>query len=286
MTTPPVRDELARTLQQLRADAGLTLAEVAKRAGVSVATVSRLENGRYVPTAAQAATLAEAVGARASVRRRIVELAGDLRERTASRQVLLRAGGATAQRKFGAIEAAAGHVQSFSPAMVVGLLQTEEYARAVFASVLPPEQVEDAVRARLARQRLLGDPGGSAFTQVMTEGALRWHVGSPTLMAAQCERIAEVAIAHDRVRVGIIPWRRPTQLFPMHGFDLYDTRAAIVGTTTGTAFLTTSGDVDEYVRLFGQLVEQADFAEQAASVATRIATEYRSLTSGEQSCGS
>lgn len=277
MTTPRVRDELARTLHQLRADAGLTLAEVAKRAGVSVATVSRLENGRYAPTATQAETLARAVGAPASTRRRIVALARDLRERTAPRQVLIRAGGATAQRKFGEIEAAAGHVQSFSPAMVVGLLQTEDYARAVFSSVLPPEQVEDAVQARLGRQRLLTDAKGPELTQLVTEGALHWHVGSPALMAAQCDRMAESATAGGRVRVGVIPWWRPTRIFPMHGFDLYDERAVIVGTITGTAYLTTPGDVGEYAALFGRLVELAEFGERAAAAARRVAEEYRRI---------
>ena len=277
MTIPSAQDELSRTLRRLRAEAGLTLATVAERAGMSIATVSRLENGRYVPTADQVDTLTRAVSAPASTRRRLVKIAENLRERTTSRQVLLRAGGATAQRKFGAIEASAGHVKSFSPAMVIGLMQTAEYARAVFSAGLPREQVEDAVQARLGRQRLLTDPEGPVLTQIVTEGALRWHVGSPALMSAQCERIARLAIGGDRVRVGIIPWWRPAHVFPMHGFDLYDERAAIVGTKTGTAYVTNRADVAEYARMFDQLVELAEFGEQAASAAGRIAAEYAEI---------
>lgn len=277
MSEPRTHDELAQILRRLRADAGLTLAEVAVRAGLSIATVSRLENGRYVPTAAQAEALAQAVEAPARTRRRVVTLAKDLRERTTPRQVLLRAGGASAQRKFGDIEAAARHVGSFSPAMVVGLLQTEDYARAVFAAGLPSEQVEDAVAARLARQRLLFGPEGPSFTQILTEAALRWHVGSPALMAAQCLRIAEMATATGRLRVGIVPWERPVRVFPMHGFDLYDERAAIVGTKTGTAFLTARTDVATYVELFRQLTELAEFGEKAATIAARLAEKYGKL---------
>jgi transcriptional regulator with XRE-family HTH domain len=274
--TTPSRDELSRTLRDLRTASGLTIREVATKIGVASSTVSRLENGRYVPTPEQVEQLAQAVGARGAVRRHLVSLARDLRERTAPRQVLLRAGAATAQREFGRIEAAAGHVQSFSPVMVLGLLQTADYAREVFASVAPADQVNDAVRARMERQRLLEGEGPPVFTQVMAEGALRWHVGSPELMAQQCEHIAAAAARGGRMKVGIIPWTQPIDVFPMTGFDLYDARAVIVGTITGTAFLKSEGDVADYGALFQRLVGLAVFGEEAQAIAAGIAAQYRS----------
>jgi len=276
LTKPRIQDELAGTLQRLRTEAGLTQAEVANEAGVSTATVSRLERGKYVPSPEQAQALARAVGASALVRKRLISLAADLKERTAPRQVLLR-GGATAQKRYGEIERAAGHVQSFSPVMVVGLLQTVEYARAVFAAVLPPEQVEPAVQARVERQQLLSGEG-PALTQIITEGALMWHVGSPNLMAAQCTHIADLALVADRLRIGVIPSSVPADVFPMTGFDLYDERAVIVGTITGTAYITNSGDVSEYVRLFRRLVDLAVWGDEARVVLQRIADKYRALT--------
>lgn len=274
MTTPGGRDELSRTLRELRTASGLTIREVADRVGMSHSTVSRLERGRYVPTPEQMASLASAVGARATVRRRLVTLAKDVRERTASRQVLLRAGAGTAQREFGRIEAAAGHVQSFSPVMVLGLLQTADYAHAVFTSAVPADQVEDAVTARLARQRMLTSAGPPAFTQVMAEGALRWCAGAAEVMARQCDHIAEMA---SQVRIGIIPSTREVDVFPMTGFDLYDERAVIVGTITGTAFLRSEGDVAEYVRLFRRLEELAVFGDEARALVAAMAERYRSI---------
>lgn len=275
MTNPRARSELARTLHQLRTAAGLTLAEVADRAGVSAATVSRLENDKYAPTTEQAEALARAVKAPAATRRRLVSLAQDLRERTSPRQVLIRAGAATAQRRFGEIEAGSGHVQSFSPVMVVGLLQTPEYAQAVFRSALPDDQIEDAVQARLDRQRRLADPAEPTFTQIMTEGALRWRIGSADLMAEQCEHVARMAAAGYRLRVGIIPWSQTSGVFPLHGFDLYDERAVIVGTLTGTGYLTTPSDVADYVGLFRRLSELAVFDADAVPELERIAADYR-----------
>ena len=191
MTTPS-RDELSRTLQALRAESGLTIRAVAEKIGMSDSTVSRLETGRYVPTPEQVEQLVTVLGARPAVRRHLVALARDVRERTTPRQVLLRSGAASAQREFGRIEAAAGHVQSFSPVMVLGLYQTEDYARAVFlGSGVPARSVASAVRARMDRQRLLHGEGPPSFTQLLTEGALLWQVGSAAVMAEQSDRIAD-----------------------------------------------------------------------------------------------
>ncbi len=279
MTTSHGQDELSRTLHRLRDESGMTTTEVARRAGMSRSTVSRLERGLYVPTPEQAEAMARAVGATAVQRRRLVELATDVRARTAPRQVLIRGGGASAQQKFGAIERASGHVQSFSPVMVVGLLQTPAYARVVFADALPADQVDAAVRARQDRQAVLDDAKGPALTQVMTEAALRWCAGSAAVMAEQCDHLAgRAASCRDGVRIGVVPWRREAGVFPMSGFDVYDRRAAIVGTVTGTAFLTARGDVDTYADLFGELAELAVFGADAARVFRRLGDEYRSLT--------
>lgn len=128
---------------------------------------------------------------------------------------------------------------------------------------------------RVERQRRLSDPGEPVFTQIMTEGALRWQVESPALMAEQCDHVARLATAGYRLRVGIIPWSQPTGIFPLHGFDLYDERAVIVGTLTGTGYLTTPGDVADYVKLFRQLTELAVFDEDAVPEFQRIAESYR-----------
>lgn len=267
------RDELSRTLRQLRQDAGLTLVQVAELSGFSIATLSRVETGKSVPTPEQAEAFARASKAPAVVRRRLVRLAGDLRERVTPRSILVR-GGAALQRRFKEIETATGHVQSWSPVMVVGLLQTPEYARVVFEEVLPDDQVEKAVVERMKRQELLAAARGPDFTQIITEGALRWCVGSPELMVAQCEKVAQVASQGGRVRVGIIPSGRPARIFPLHGFDLYDERAAIVGTLTGTAFINARADVAAFVAMFERIAALAEFGESATEIAYRIGEDY------------
>jgi len=270
-------DELSATLQRLRKDAGMTLAEVAGGSGLSLQTVQRLVTGIYAATPEQAEAIARAVGAPAATRRRLVAMAQDLKQRTTPRQALLR-GGVRAQQQYRNIERAAGHVQSFSPVMPPGQLQTADYMREVFASELPLSQVEGAVAERLKRSAALHGGAGPRYTLLMAEGALRWQVGSPALMAAQCDHIAAVARSTSpRVRVGIIPWTQPVHIFPMHSYDLYDTRAVIFGTRTGTAYVTARPDVAAYVRLHANLVELAVFDDDAAVRAGALGDEYRAL---------
>jgi hypothetical protein len=68
---------------------------------------------------------------------------------------------------------------------------------------------------------------------VLSEGSLRWQMGGAALMADQLDHIVE-ASRLPTVRVGVIPWTTPVRAAPMHGFDLHDRRAAIVGIETAT----------------------------------------------------
>lgn len=271
---PP--DELSATLQRLRDEAGLSLRQVAALVDMSAATVNRLEKGAYLPTPEQAEALARAVNAPPAERRRVVALAKELQARTTPRQVLRR-GAAAVHKLYGDIEKASGHVRSFSPVMPPGQAQAPAYIRQVLAR-LPASQFEGAVRQREMRGQALWAPTGPRHTIVMAEGALLWHAGSPAVMADQCDHLAYLArTAPERVRVGIIPWTRPVDEFPLHSFDLYDERAVIYGTRTGTAFVTAPPDVAGFVRLFRELAGLAVFGEDAARIADRRADEYRNL---------
>jgi hypothetical protein len=73
--------------------------------------------------------------------------------------------------------------------------------------------LDATVAARLGRQQILDTD--RQFHFVLTEGALRWHVGSPQIMAAQAEHLGEL-VKLPNVRLGIIPWTRPTNRPVLH----------------------------------------------------------------------
>ncbi len=269
------RDELSRTLRQLRIDAGLSGIEAAQQAGLSQPTISRWERGLFVPSPEDVATLAGVYDASVAMRRRLVQMTEDLRAEFTSARVVMHRGAGAAQRRIGRIEATSERVATFHPAMIPGLLQTEAYARAVFSQGITGAALDEAVTARLDRQTLLTEPGRH-FDQVLPEGALRWHAHSPSVMLDQLDHIADVAKLPG-VRIGVIPWTAPVRVFPMHGFDIYDQRAAIVGTWTATALLTDQHDVTRYLNLFQELQNLAAFGAAATEILARIANDYREL---------
>ena len=82
----------------------------------------------------------------------------------------------------------------YCPELVPGLLQTEDYARAVIRAVRPgydEDSVERRVTARLTRQKVLLDRAPPpALELVLNEAVLRRLVGREQVMAAQLRALA------------------------------------------------------------------------------------------------
>ncbi|MGH3586564.1 MAG: Scr1 family TA system antitoxin-like transcriptional regulator [Pseudonocardia sp.] len=135
---------------------------------------------------------------------------------------------------------------------------------------------DGVIAARLERQRLLGRPG-HRWTQIVTAGCLFWCAGSARTMVEQIDRIIEVSRL-EGVRIGVIPARRPITVFPLHGFDLYDERAVIVGTLATTAIITEPADVRPHIDMFASLADAADFGDTARSRLAEVRDGYSATT--------
>lgn len=270
MSTSETGDELSRSLRELRSAAGLTSVAAAESAGIGQAALSRYETGKFVPTPARLDALLAAYGAPAEVGKRLRAIVDDLRAEN-RRVVVHRKNAPAFQRRIRDIEASSEHVATFQPAVIPGILQTEAYMR-VLTGRAERGVADGVIAARLERQRLLGQPG-HRWTQIMTAGALTWCAGSPETMVEQIDHIIEVS-RFDDVRIGVIPARRPVTIFPMHGFDLYDERAAIVGTLATTAIITELVDVGLHIEMFAELTAIADFGEGARQALVEIREGY------------
>ncbi|AUH44327.1 helix-turn-helix domain-containing protein [Streptomyces sp. CMB-StM0423] len=105
-------------------------------------------------------------------------------------------------------EQRAVRIREFSALLVPGLLQTEGYARAVFRAVhqvMPDDELQESVRARIARARVLDDPKTPEYTVMFDESVLHRPVGGGAVMAAQLRHLAKVIRSH-RVRVHVLPY--------------------------------------------------------------------------------
>jgi hypothetical protein len=251
---------------------------VGSAAGISQIRVSRIETGKFVPSEQEIRALCRVYRAPANVRAQLVQAAQDLRAETASAKVILSRGAWRLQQRVARVERGAAEVRVYQPALIPGLLQTPDYARAVFGDGgdITGDDLDQAVEERITRQRVLSE-AGRRFTFVLAEGALRWQASSPQVMAAQLDHLAESA--SRRVRIGVIPWTQPAKVFTTHGFSLYDRRTVIVGTRNATAFITDPRDVTDYVKLFDTLETLAVFGTAAQHVISATAAGYRTLTS-------
>ncbi|MGH3997170.1 MAG: helix-turn-helix domain-containing protein [Pseudonocardiaceae bacterium] len=97
-------------------------------------------------------------------------------------------------------------ISAFEAVGVPGLLQTGEYARAVISRIVnvPPEEVDDRVAARLARQSLFSRARPARYTFYLHESALRLPVGGPAVMAEQLRHLHRLT-ARSYLTLRVVP---------------------------------------------------------------------------------
>lgn len=99
-------------------------------------------------------------------------------------------------RTFVALEQRAEHKQTYESHFVPGLLQTEDYTRAVMTAALPDAtdvEVERRVRLRRRRQEVLARPVPLRLWAAVDEAALRWPIGGVGVLRAQVRHLMEIA---------------------------------------------------------------------------------------------
>ncbi|AEA28985.1 helix-turn-helix domain protein (plasmid) [Pseudonocardia dioxanivorans CB1190] len=67
------------------------------------------------------------------------------------------------------------------------------------------------------------------------------------------------------------------EVFPMHGWDLYDDAAAVVGTETATGLITDTRDLLQYRQLFDRLEALASKGDALTAALARLRSDYASL---------
>ncbi|MGV9554548.1 helix-turn-helix domain-containing protein [Streptomyces sp. NPDC003522] len=265
---------LGARLRGLRAEAGLTGAALAERAGVGQPTVSKVENGRMVPSAAVLERLSDALGLDGVTTREVRDL---LVAVMAAPETGKASNEAPDEATLDEAARSARLVRSFQCVVLPAMLQSAEYARHVFDSAprTTPEAVGRAVAARIERQSLLYEPGRESVF-VLTEGVLRTWPGSPALMLAQLDRLLAVE-SLSTVRLGVIPWCRPVPVMPRHGFTLCDSRAVVVETFRGEQVVDDSAEVAAYEETFSGFEEAAVFGAEVRELLLRVMAEFRDL---------
>jgi transcriptional regulator with XRE-family HTH domain len=156
------------------------------------------------------------------------------------------------------LEAETSSIRAYQAQLVPGLLQTEDYTRAILRVGLMvashQEEIDRFVEIRKARQALLvQDPPVMLWT-VLDEAVLRRRIGSDDVMRAQLERLIEVAELPN-VSVQVLPddaGEHPglEGSFMILGFAESDPDVVYIDAATGGLYVEQPEDIARYTWVF------------------------------------
>lgn len=270
------REALGKRLRELRG--GQTQRELAAVLEWPQAKVSKLETGRQTATPEDLMAWAKGTSHPATTEELLARLQG-LETHTRSWRRQLRAGHRPVQDVLTVEYEQSTTLRAWQGAMVVGMLQTADYARHVFTRYAglqqSPRDIEDAVRARVHRQDLLWE-AGRTFHILMWEAALHAGVAPPDVLATQLDKLANV-IGLDTVHLGIIPFGAQVGVPPANGFWLYDERLAIVEEWHAELWLNDADSVALYRRVWETLNQSAVYGTHARRLIARARAHFTDL---------
>jgi transcriptional regulator with XRE-family HTH domain len=178
------------------------------------------------------------------------------------------------------LEAAASVLRTYEVQLVPGLLQTEEYARALIRQGSAASEEEIARRGELrgSRQEILRRPDAPQLWAVVDEGALRRPVGSTEVIRGQLKHLIEVA-DHPAVTLQVLPFQvgahaamgGPFTILRFAEPDLAD--VVYIEQLTSALYLDKPVEVDSYLEVMEQLCLQAEPAANTAKLLSQILAE-------------
>lgn len=169
----------------------LSRARLAEMLYVSESLIAKWENGLLVPAEQHLTKLIEALA--------LPEMLVRIIERLVSREVSPEWFG-----KWPEIEGQATSLSTFQPTVVPGLLQVEDYARAILRAANLQTDLGEALRSRLKRKEILEKDDSPMYVALLSESVLRHNVGGPQAMCEQLLHLAEKAEC-DNIILQIVP---------------------------------------------------------------------------------
>lgn len=258
---------LAGRLRALRAQARLTGKALADAHGWQQSKVSRIENGKQMPSDEDIEAWVETCRADPSMVNELRQLRDQAQVAHATFPSRMRNGQQKVQEDYNQLVKDSRLIRHFETVYVPGLLQVPGYANRVLTEMvtlqeLEIDDVDAAVGARMQRQQMLYDPGKS-FEFLLAEPVLRWLICPPAVMRSQLDRLQTV-IGLDRIRFGILPMGVELATTPQNSFQIYvsDEPVSVFETFAGEEWRR-GAEADKFGRALDLLWEEAVTGEQA-----------------------
>lgn len=254
-----------KLVKLFRERAGLTQQTLADAVGYSYEQVASIEQGRR-PAKTAFTDAAE----------RVLEAGGAL---AVLQEDVDRAKLPAFFQDFALIEAEAVSRFSYDPLLVPGLLQTEEYARALFTARCPPlpeEMIEQHIEARISRQRLLTKTPTVDLSFIIGESVLFNPLGVRDVTRAQLAHLLQAG-AHRNVEIQVMPAApgfHPGLDGPMVLLETVEHRHVGYFESQGIGLVVTDpGKVSTFGLRYGKLRSQALNVGDSARLIERLAGE-------------
>ncbi|MGW5850286.1 helix-turn-helix domain-containing protein [Streptomyces sp. NPDC055254] len=191
-------------LRRLREAAGLKQAQLGDVIFCTGSLIGQVETTKRVPTRDFSERLDAALGTDGHFSR----LVG----------LVLRSVLPTWFQAYAEMEARAAYISTFQAQLVYGLLQTEEYARAVLG-VRNKKNLDARVAARMERQRILDRENPPLMWIVLSEAVLHQEIGGREVMRSQLTHLLDLR-RRSWVRVQILPFAAGAHTGQMGSFNI------------------------------------------------------------------
>lgn len=262
----------------MRDAAGLKATQAAALLGVSSAQISQIESGVAGVSAERLRRMAAHYSC--TDHELVDALAAMATERTHGWWEKYRGLLATAFLDLAELEHHATYRHNVEFLHIPGLLQTEDYARAIFSyrvPDLPYGELELRVRHRMDRKVAIEGPSPVPYTAVIHESALRIRVGDRAASRAQLTRVLESSEA-EHITVRVIPFdldgfAGATSGMTYVGGPVAKLDTALRDTPHGTAFIDAEAQLGALRTLFRKVEAVALDPERSRDFIHRLVKE-------------
>ncbi|MDL4776559.1 helix-turn-helix domain-containing protein [Actinomadura xylanilytica] len=258
---PSVRfRRIGGALRQAREDARLTIDTASRRFGRSPDWFSTVENGLHLIRVDDLGELLDFYGiTEGPLRDSLIHLAAQGRRKNWTRAFQGRI--SPAALDLASLEADSASIHTFQPNLVPGLLQTQDYTRAVMAAGLPGavEDIDSLVDFRMARQAVLNQPDAPRYDAIISESVLGHQVGNPSIMHGQLMHLARVATL-SHIGLHVLPNSASAYLWISVPFNIFTLRppgqltVVVADQVTQFAFTEDDAGVEAHNEIYDHLL--------------------------------
>ncbi|MCZ4126001.1 helix-turn-helix domain-containing protein [Streptomyces sp. H39-S7] len=276
---PTARQQrLGAELRKLREHAGVTGSDAAAFLGGERAQISHIESGRYGVSGERVRRMATFYSA--NDKKLVEALVAMAEERGKGWWAEYRGVLAPSFLDLAELEHHATFLRTVHMLHMPGLLQSEQYARALFSggiTELSPSELDARVEHRLRRRAILERPAPPKLDVIIHEGALRLRYAARKVMRAQLDLLLE-ASEWPAVAIHVIPFdvdelTPSTQSMFYAGGTVPQLDTVQIDAAFGSGFLDAEAQLEKYRVLFHLLSQVALGAEESRRSIHSIARE-------------